>query len=73
VGKVASLREKDRKSLQKIICMSAELWLECCSQRYRLLVTLASGVEDVLAHEQLNFKAVKLVFKPELRWRTDES
>jgi hypothetical protein len=67
VEKVATPKEKDRKSLHKIVRMSAELWLECCSQRYRLLVTLASEVEDVLGHEQLTLKAVKLVFRPELR------
>jgi hypothetical protein len=67
IEKVAALQEKDRKAIDKIVRASAELWLDCCSQRYRLIVTLAGGIEDVLAISQGNIRLVKLVLKPELR------
>lgn len=67
IEKVATFQEKDRKALQKIVRLSAELWLECCSQRYRLIVTLAGGIEDVLGISQGNIRLAKLVLKPELR------
>ncbi|RYG96471.1 MAG: hypothetical protein EON58_12015 [Alphaproteobacteria bacterium] len=41
--------------------------LDCCSQRYRLTVKLADGVEDVLGLSQIKILMVKLALKPELR------
>ncbi|KAI9868556.1 MAG: hypothetical protein M1823_009074, partial [Watsoniomyces obsoletus] len=40
IGKVANIQEKDRRALHKIVRNAAKLWLECCSQRYRLIFTL---------------------------------
>lgn len=67
VEKVGILRERDQKALEKIVRMSTELWLECCSQRYRLIVTLDGGIEDWLAKEDMDSKTVKLVLRPGLK------
>jgi hypothetical protein len=67
IEQVAILKEKDRVVLYKIVRTSAEIWFECCSQRYRILMTLASGVEDVLGVSEGNIRLVKVVLKPALR------
>jgi ribosomal protein L17 len=65
--KVALLQDREYKALYKIVRCCAELWLECCSQRHRIIVVLASRNEDVLGISEGNTRLVKLVLKPALR------
>jgi len=67
IERVAVFKDKDRKALNKIVRLSVELWLECCSQRYRLIVTLGDGPEDVLTKPLQDVPLVKLLLKPQLR------
>jgi hypothetical protein len=67
IEQVAILKKKDRIVLYKIVRTSTEIWVECCSQRYRILVTLASGIEDVLGESEGNIQLVKVVLEPSLR------
>jgi hypothetical protein len=64
---VATLKEKERMALHRIVRTSAELWFECCSQRYRIMVILTNGAADVLDISQDNIRMVKLVIRPALR------
>ncbi|KAF2827324.1 hypothetical protein CC86DRAFT_439794 [Ophiobolus disseminans] len=67
IEKVAVLKGNHYEALQNIVRITVKLWLECCSQRYRLMVLLEDGIVDALASPQCSPPSVKLVFKPQLR------
>lgn len=47
--------------------MAARLWLDICSQRYRILVILPNSSGNVLKATKGGCKSLKLVVKPEIR------
>jgi hypothetical protein len=64
--KIAFVSTSDRHKLDELVGMAGMLWLELCSQRYRLRVVLPNDVEDVIMREIKAWGLIKLVFKPGL-------
>jgi hypothetical protein len=67
LGRVAELDQGDHRVLDRIVQLSAKTWLECCAQRYRLLVVLSEGVEELLLPPWRNIRAVNLLVKPDIK------
>lgn len=65
--KVISLGSRDRKILESMVRLCAKIWLECCSQRYRLLVIVPDGKEDFLTSPRREARSLKLIARPELK------
>lgn len=65
---VSALGASDDKTLESIIRLCAKVWLECCSQRYRLLVRLPAEADDHLAcTTKRGAYSLKLVVKPDIK------
>ena len=67
LGRVAYLAERDRKILDNIVRLCAKIWLECCSQRYRILVTLSDGLDDLLTSPRRDAHTLRLLVKPYIK------
>lgn len=67
LGKVAQLDDREKKGLESIVRLCARTWLECCSQRYRLLVVLPDGVNDLMSLSGRDVRAVKLLVQPHIK------
>jgi hypothetical protein len=67
LGKVATIEDRQGKTLEGLVRLCARTWLEFCSQPYRLLVTLPLGSGDFLSPPRLNERALTLVINPELK------
>jgi len=67
VEKVATLGLKEQQVLNDLIRLAARLWLDICSQRYRILVVLPNSSGNVLKVTKGGSKSLKLVVKPEIR------
>lgn len=67
LGRVAYLAERDRKILDNIVRLCAKIWLECCSQRYRILVTLPDGLDDLLMLPRRDTHTLRLLVKPDIK------
>lgn len=65
--KVARVQEDHRKSLDAILRLAGKTWLECCCQRYRLLVVFPEGNSDVLSSDSVDDTPIKLVIRPDLK------
>jgi hypothetical protein len=65
--KVATIQAKDRKSLESIVRLAGRVWLESCSQRYRLIVILPHGSGDILSYVASNHDSLELVVRPDLK------
>ena len=66
IGKVAPVDVADQQRLDDLVGTAGILWLEVCSQRYRLRVVLPSESEDVMMRDANDCRPIKLVFKPGL-------
>lgn len=65
---IASLGPSDDQTLESVIRLCARTWLECCSQRYRLLVRMPDEVDDYLAPTTGREKySLKVVVKPDIK------
>lgn len=69
LGKVAHIASKNRQKIEDLVKMAATLWLEICSQRYRVRVILPEGCEDIMASSGHLLNPLRLIIKPALkRW-----
>jgi hypothetical protein len=65
--KVVTVQEKDRKNLENVVRLAGKIWLESCSQRYRLIVVLQHGSGDILSRMSADEDNLKLVIRPDLK------
>ncbi|KAF1843892.1 uncharacterized protein K460DRAFT_153712 [Cucurbitaria berberidis CBS 394.84] len=65
--RVATVEAKNRKILEGILRLSAKVWLELCSQRYRLIVNLSNGSGDVLTSMRTDTGSLILIVRPDLK------
>jgi hypothetical protein len=65
--KVAKVHDKTQSGIENIVRLAAKTWLESCSQKYRLMVILPDGSDDILSGEHSDSRPIKLVVRPELR------
>jgi hypothetical protein len=67
LAKVTTLDREEKHALDGILQIAAKLWLEVCSQRYRLFVIIPNGNMDVLRHVRKDTGELRLVVKPGLQ------
>ena len=67
LGRVAYLAERDQKILDNIVRLCAKIWLECCSQRYRLIMILPDGIANLLSSPKREIRPLKLLVKPYIK------
>ncbi|KAF2201017.1 hypothetical protein GQ43DRAFT_463500 [Delitschia confertaspora ATCC 74209] len=68
VKRVTTTGPKEVEDLRKLVNTAAKLWLEVCSQRYRILVVLPNSTGNIFDREQKrDNRALKVIVKPELR------
>jgi hypothetical protein len=67
IQKLAPVGDQERSDLGDIFRLCARIWLECCSQRYRVLVSLPPSSGNVLASTVRNPHLVCLVSSPDLK------
>ncbi|KAI4693069.1 uncharacterized protein J4E88_001440 [Alternaria novae-zelandiae] len=67
IERVASLNERDLKLLDALVNLSGRTWLECCSQRYRLIMQLPIAEGNILNLPRKEAQALTLVVSPELK------
>ncbi|CAO2656250.1 Nn.00g050530.m01.CDS01 [Neocucurbitaria sp. VM-36] len=65
--KVAIVEARERKILEGILRLSAKIWLEFCSQRYRLMVVLSKGSGDILTSMGTDNRTLSLIVRPDLK------
>jgi hypothetical protein len=65
--KIAAPGEQEKRSLEVIVRLSAKVWLELCSQEYRLLMDLKTPSGNVLAAAPAAMTSLCLVRIPSLR------
>jgi hypothetical protein len=66
LDRVATVQDKDRKTSESIVRLAAKTWLESCSQRYRLIVTVPHGSGDILSNSGSHEGSLRLIVRPEL-------
>jgi hypothetical protein len=64
---VATIRDRQAKTLEGLVRLCARTWMEFCSQPYRLIVSLPAGSGDLLSDPRTKERAPTLVLSPELR------
>ncbi|KAH8727124.1 hypothetical protein GQ44DRAFT_825222 [Phaeosphaeriaceae sp. PMI808] len=67
ISKVATVQAANSKNLENIVHSAAKIWLESCSQRYRLVVILPDGISDMLSYSNRNDGPFRVVVRPELK------
>ena len=67
IAKVASLNERDFKILEALVNLSGRTWLECCSQRYRLIMQLPAADGNIFNLSRKEARTLTLVVSPELK------
>jgi len=65
--RVAIVQAKERRSLETIVRLAAKIWLESCSQRYRLVVVLSHGSGDILSSTSSFDGTLRLIVRPDLK------
>jgi hypothetical protein len=65
--KVTTIQTKDLKSLEQIILLAGRVWVESCSQRYRLIMILPHGSGDIMQYVASNHDTLQLVVRPDLK------
>ena len=65
--KVATIQSRDRTSLESILRLAGKIWLESCSQRYRLIVILPPGSGNILSYMGTDDNTLRLVVRPDLK------
>ena len=65
--RVTTVDPEERAALDSILQYATKVWLEICSQRYRLFVSMPDESKDVLSLGRGNVNFLRLVIKPELR------
>ncbi|KAH7085512.1 hypothetical protein BKA63DRAFT_19165 [Paraphoma chrysanthemicola] len=64
---VATVQAKDRKRLEGVVRSAAKIWLESCSQRYRLIVVLPEGSSRILTSAFIDDDPLSLVVRPDVK------
>jgi hypothetical protein len=64
---VATVNLRDRQKLKDLVDKAGRLWLEACSQRYRIVVKVPPKSEDVLTKATYSHETLTLVIRPALR------
>jgi hypothetical protein len=67
VENISSYGEQERTTLDNIVWLCAKVWLECCSQQYRLIVRLAASDGNFLSAGPRVAPFLRLMRSPELR------
>jgi hypothetical protein len=65
--KVAIVQAEHRRSLETMVHLAAKIWLESCSQRYRLIVVLSNGSGDILSSTGSVDAPLRLIIRPDLK------
>lgn len=67
IQKVATLAGREQELLKEIVQKAAELWLETCCQRYRIVIVLPSANGNIFGFSKVKSSILKLIGKPEVR------
>jgi len=67
IGRVAYLTERDQKILDNIVRLCSQIWLECCSQRYRLIMIMPDGLANPLSDSRREVRTLRLLVKPDIK------
>jgi hypothetical protein len=67
LDRVTKLDPEERAALDGILQYATKMWLEICSQRYRLFVSTPDEGKDVLSLGRADVNFLQLIIKPELR------
>ncbi|KAJ8111357.1 hypothetical protein OPT61_g6032 [Boeremia exigua] len=67
LGRVMILSDRDQKILDNIVRLCAKTWLECCSQKYRLIMVLPDGIAHLLLHPEKEARPIRLLVKPDIK------
>ncbi|KAJ4365714.1 hypothetical protein N0V83_008334 [Neocucurbitaria cava] len=67
LDKVAIVEAREQKILEGILRLSAKIWLEFCSQRYRLMVVMSKGSGDILTSMGSATGSLSLIVRPDLK------
>ena len=67
IQRVASFSEGETEQLKEMVQKAAELWLETCSQRYRIMIVLPSAEGNIFGSSKVKSSVLKLIGKPEVR------
>lgn len=65
--RVTMLHADNRGSLETMVHLAAKIWLESCSQRYRLIVVLSNGSGDILSSTGTVDMPLRLIIRPDLK------
>ncbi|CAI6331926.1 unnamed protein product [Periconia digitata] len=72
IRRISSVEAHIERNLLDLVKLCGQLWLEVCSQRYRVNMVLPTDAQDLLIAPFEGIGKLKLVIKPELR-RTGNS
>jgi len=67
LDRVAIVQAESRVSLETMVHLAAKIWLESCSQRYRIIVVISNGSGDVLSSTDEVDAPLRLVIRPDLK------
>ncbi|OAL46068.1 hypothetical protein IQ07DRAFT_634948 [Pyrenochaeta sp. DS3sAY3a] len=67
LNRVTTVERKHTKILEGILRLSTKVWLELCSQRYRLVVIILDGSDSLLTSMSANTGSLSLVLRPDLK------
>ena len=67
ISRVTIPDPRERNALDELLQLAARLWLDACSQRFRLFVVLPESRADVLRLPKSELNCLQLVIKPELQ------
>ncbi|KAF2026787.1 hypothetical protein EK21DRAFT_115409 [Setomelanomma holmii] len=64
---VAKVQTRDRKGLEGVVRFAVKIWLESCSQRYRLIVVLPEVHRHILTPGFVENGGLRLVVRPDVK------
>lgn len=67
LNRVTTVERKHSKILEGILRLATKVWLELCSQRYRLVVIILEGSDSLLTSMSANSGSLSLILRPDLK------
>ncbi|KAF2827327.1 hypothetical protein CC86DRAFT_466119 [Ophiobolus disseminans] len=65
--RVATIQANDHRVLETVVRLAGKIWLESCSQRYRVVVVVSHGSGDILSLPGEFEGTLRLVVRPEVK------
>lgn len=67
LNRVTTVERKHSRILEGILRLSAKVWLELCSQRYRLVMIISDESDNFLTSMSAGSRPANLILRPELK------